>query len=149
VDVSLLTPNDNNDAEIGLTQTKRRGFGHVTFNSEAFPTNVRGIRQGFSYSLDKVELQQRALGGASYTADSVIVASLGIWSCEFELADCEFPGGETYYEARPQKGNETVLNAGFYDFDGDGWRDFFNGTANGWNGGMSTLEIGTAGIKQV
>jgi ABC-type transport system substrate-binding protein len=136
VDVSLLTPSDNGDPSIGLTQTKRRGFGHVTFNSEKFPTSVRAIRQGFAYALDKVGLQQRALGGASYTADSVIVASLGIWSCEFELADCQFPGGETYYEPRPQEGNQTVLNAGFYDFDGDGWRDFFNGSTAEWDGGL-------------
>jgi ABC-type transport system substrate-binding protein len=136
VDVSLLTSADNNDPSIGLTQTRRRGFGHVTFNAQSFPTNVRGLRQGFAYALDKTNLQQRALGGASYTADSPIVAALGVWSCEHPLADCSYPGGETYYEARPDKGNATVLASGFYDIDNDGWREFFNGTTADWNGGL-------------
>lgn len=144
VDVSLLNAGDYNDPDIGLTQTRRRGFGHVTYNNAKFPTNIRALRQGFAYALDKIELQQRALGGASYTADSVIVPSLGIWSCEHELADCEFPGGDTYYEARPDKGNLTVVTMGWYDIDGDGWREFFNGTVAGeWSGAaVSTNSYG-------
>ena len=54
-------------------------------NAQNFPTSVRYLRQGFAQALDKVELQQRALGGASFTADTPIVGSLGIWSCEYEF----------------------------------------------------------------
>jgi ABC-type transport system substrate-binding protein len=149
IDVSLITQSDLTDPNMGLTQTRRTGFGHVTFNTENFPTNIRGLRQGMAYALDKVELQQRALGGASFTADVPIVPSQGIWACEYELADCEFPGGETYYEARPGLGNETVLAQGWYDHDGDGWREFFNGTIMDgtdvvWDGPLVSQQHGTA-----
>ncbi|MHA2363764.1 MAG: ABC transporter substrate-binding protein, partial [Candidatus Hodarchaeales archaeon] len=148
VDVSLITQSDLNDPNMGLTQTRRRGFGHVTMNTERFPTNIRALRQGMAYALDKVELQQRALGGASFTADVPIVSSQGIWACEYELADCEFPGGETYYEARPGIGNDTVLSQGWYDHDGDGWREFFNGTVSEggeviWDGPVVSQQHGT------
>ncbi len=128
VDVALLKPSDLADPDLGLTQTRRRGFGHITFNNQEFPSSVRAMRQGFAYALDKVELQQRALGGASFTADSVIVGSLGVWSCEFEftLSPCS-PSGETYYDPQVGLGNTTILNAGFYDFNGDGFREYFTG----------------------
>jgi ABC-type transport system substrate-binding protein len=128
VDVALLKPSDFSNPNLGLTQTRRRGFGHVTFNNQEFPTSVRALRQGFAYALDKVDLQQRVLLGASFTADSPIVGSLGVWSCEYEytLSPCS-PNGETYYDPQVGLGNETVLNAGFYDYDGDGFREFFNG----------------------
>jgi ABC-type transport system substrate-binding protein len=101
-----------------------------------------------AYALDKVELQQRGLYGASFVIDSPIVPSQGIWSCEYEMAECEFPGGETYYEARPDKGNETVLAQGWFDHDGDGWREFFNGTVSEggvviWDGGAVYHQHGT------
>ncbi|MHA2363762.1 MAG: ABC transporter substrate-binding protein [Candidatus Hodarchaeales archaeon] len=148
VDVSLITQSDLNDPNMGLTQTRRRGFGHITFNTENFPTNIRALRQGMAYALDKVELQQRALGGASFTADVPIVSSQGIWSCEYELADCEFPGGETYYEARPGIGNTTVLAQGWYDHDGDGWREFYNGTTADWDGPLVSQQHGTANYDE-
>ncbi|MHA2364328.1 MAG: ABC transporter substrate-binding protein [Candidatus Hodarchaeales archaeon] len=153
VDVNLITQSDLTDPNLGLTQTRRRGFGALTFDSNLFPTNIRALRQGFAYALDKVELQHRCLGGASYTADSPIVPSQGIWSCEHELANCEFPGGETYYEARPDLGNETVLAQGWYDYDGDGWREFFNGTIIEdsevvWDGGLVYHQQGTASYNE-
>ncbi|OLS22122.1 MAG: hypothetical protein HeimC3_32640, partial [Candidatus Heimdallarchaeota archaeon LC_3] len=142
IDVSLLIPSDYSDPNIGLTQTRRRGFGHVTHNTQKFPTSVRALRQGFAYALDKVELQQRVLGGASYVADSPLVGSLGIWSCEYEftLEPCS-PTGVTYYDPRPDLGNLSVLSAGFYDYDGDGFREFFIGTVSNagkivWNGSV-------------
>ncbi|MHA2366793.1 MAG: ABC transporter substrate-binding protein, partial [Candidatus Hodarchaeales archaeon] len=128
VDVSLITQSDLVNPDFGFSETRRLGFGHITLNTNKFPTNIRALRQGMAYALDKVELQQRALGGESFPTDSPIVPSQGIWSCEYEFADCEFPGGDTYYFPLPAKANETVLAQGWYDYDGDGWREFFNGT---------------------
>ncbi|MHA2364414.1 MAG: ABC transporter substrate-binding protein [Candidatus Hodarchaeales archaeon] len=165
VNVSLITQSDLTDPNIRLTQTRGRGFGHLTFNSGIFPTNIRGLRQGFAYAFDKEELLMRCLGdtyalievklqlgcysGFSFIADSPIVASQGIWSCEHELANCEFPRGETYFESHPGLAIETVLAQGWYDYDNDGWREFYNGTVSEggeivWDGGNVYHQHGTA-----
>lgn len=140
VNVDQLTPSDYNDQNIVISQTRARGFGQITHNSQKFPTSLRSLRQGFAYALDKVDLQQRALGGASFIADSPIVGALGVWSCEYEfsLVPCS-PTYENYYDPNTTKANTTVLSTGFYDWDNNGFREFFNGTVynNGsliWNG---------------
>jgi ABC-type transport system substrate-binding protein len=137
IDVFQLNTEDFTNPTFGIESTHRNGYGHLTFNTQLFPTNIRALRQGFSYALDKIELQQRALGGASFPVDSILVPALGIWACEYEYSDCEFPNGETYYEAQPRWGNQTVLSLGFYDVDNDGWREFFNGSIEGiWDGSV-------------
>ncbi|MFW9929677.1 MAG: ABC transporter substrate-binding protein [Candidatus Thorarchaeota archaeon] len=135
VNVALLKPSDYNNPDLGITETRRRGFGHMTFNTQKFPTNVRAFRQGFAYGLDKQKVSEQALAGASFTADSPIIASLGIWSCEYQYAQtpCS-PTGDTYYSARPDKGNTTLVNAGFFDQNSDGFRQFYNGTLTGASG---------------
>ncbi|MHA2364561.1 MAG: ABC transporter substrate-binding protein [Candidatus Hodarchaeales archaeon] len=133
VDTSLLNASDYSNPNISLTQTRRRGYGHITFNAQRFPTNTRALRQGFAYALNKTDLQIQAFNNASYPADSPVVPSVGIWSCEHTLAQCSYPNG-TYYDSYPEIANATVLSMGWYDYDGDGWREFFNGTTPSWNG---------------
>lgn len=134
MDESLLTSGDLNDTSILLTDTYQRGFGYLSMDSGWFPTNIRALRQGFAYSLDKQGLQDQLFGGNSQAVDSPLVPSLGWWSCEHEEADCDYPNGETYYKGQPEKANITVLSMGWYDVDGDGWREFFAGTTNAWSG---------------
>ncbi|MFW9930980.1 MAG: ABC transporter substrate-binding protein [Candidatus Thorarchaeota archaeon] len=129
IEPSLLIPADYNNPNLAITETRRRGFGHITFNTQKFPTSIRGLRQGFAYALDKQKIGEMALSGSSFMADSPIVGSMGIWSCEYQYAvmPCS-PTGDTYYSARSDKGNQTIVNVGFYDQNGDGFREYYNGT---------------------
>lgn len=136
VQVNDLRPEDYRNNDLEITNTRDDSFGQLTFNTQRFPTSVRVLRQSFAFSVDKVEIVQRAFSGAAYVTDTPISASLGYWSCEYEYCS---PSYDTYYDHRPDLGNQTILGSGFYDFDNDGWREFFNGTIekNGeifWNG---------------
>ncbi|MHA2366741.1 MAG: hypothetical protein ACXAC7_22500, partial [Candidatus Hodarchaeales archaeon] len=48
VDVSLITQSDLDNPNIEISETRRRGFGHITFNTDRFPTNIRALRQGMA-----------------------------------------------------------------------------------------------------
>ncbi|KKK85712.1 hypothetical protein LCGC14_2770550, partial [marine sediment metagenome] len=136
----LITPNDDDNPDIAIFESQTNGFSHFTMNTQRFPTSIRAFRQGFSYAFDKIELLQRGYGGNGFPADSPIVSGLGIWSCEYELSNlpCS-PTNENYYEKLVDLGNKSLLSVGFFDWDDDGFREYFNEEVifNGsliWNG---------------
>jgi len=119
-----LVPPLLTDPNILINQTNRRGFGHVSFNCEAAPTNWTALRVAFAHALDKDAIQQQALGGFSRPVDSPIPPSMGLWSLD------NHPDFVTnYYEPDPDTGNAILDAAGFVDVDSDGWREDPNGNA--------------------
>ncbi|MHA2366408.1 MAG: ABC transporter substrate-binding protein, partial [Candidatus Hodarchaeales archaeon] len=134
IDQTLITHADLNDPGLELTTSLQSGYGGIAFRNDKFPTNIRAIRQAVAYAFDKHLFQRQVLNNLSIVVDSPLVPSVGIWSCEHPSSNCYFPNHDTYYEADPLKGNQTLLNVGFYDVDGDGWRELFNGITAEWNG---------------
>ncbi len=130
VSPNLLTEDLLTDPNIGQSTTLRRGFGHISFNTAKFPTSSRALRQAFAWALDKNKIQQDALGGLSQPADSPIVPGVGYWSIEHPNATYAKYGIQkppTYYAPNVQEGNLTLLEESFYDIDGDGYREYYNG----------------------
>lgn len=137
IEPSQFLDSDYLDPSININSTELRGYTMVQFHGEMFPTNIRALRQGFAYALDKQGISNH-YDNNLLPIDSVITPSMGIWSCEHELSDCSYPNSVdngSYYQFQLQQANLTILGVGWYDIDGDGWREFFNGTIEGeWSG---------------
>jgi ABC-type transport system substrate-binding protein len=121
---TIVTDNMITDPNIEINSTDRRGFFHLPFNCNKFPTNYTELRQAFAHALDKEEIQITVTGvkGSRY-ADSPIVPALGKWS----LDNQEWSRINNYYEADPVKGNEILDAHGWVDRDDDGYREDPNG----------------------
>ncbi|MHA1170108.1 MAG: ABC transporter substrate-binding protein, partial [Candidatus Hodarchaeales archaeon] len=137
-----LVPPLLTDPDILINQTNRRGFGHVSFNCEAAPTNWTALRAAFAHALDKDAIQQQALGGFSRPVDCPIPPSMGAWSLD------NHPDFVTnYYEPDPGTGNAILDAAGFVDVDSDGWREDPNGNAIDF--GIMGANVGSVIIETV
>ena len=142
VNPSLIKPEDYNNPDLAISYTPSNSFGQLTFNNQKFPTSIRSLRQAFAYSLDKYTLVTDIFGTTGNVADSPLIASTGAWSCEYEFTSipCSPAGNETYYGPQKVLANQTLVDAGFYDIDLDGYREFFMGLATDpaghivWNG---------------
>jgi len=102
---------------ISVAQTDRRGFGHISFNSENFPTNITGFRVAFSQVFDKEKVSAEIFGGYSRTVDSPVPPSMGDWSYEDQFTT-------HYYTYDNASAIQTLHAWGFNDTDGDGWMEY-------------------------
>ncbi len=129
----FITEEMLNDPNIEINKTYRLGFGQISFNSEKWPTNQRGLRRALAFAIDKWAICNKIWYGEAIPIDSPIVPSMGIWSIEHESALRHLP--ENYHDPNPVKGNHSLLQDGFYDINNDGWREWFNDTKAGktWN----------------
>lgn len=141
VDPDLVPPLIT-DPNILINQTNRRGFGHISFNCDAAPTNWTALRVAFAHALDKDAIQQQALGGFSRPVDSPIPPSMGAWSL-----DNHEDFVTNYYEPDPATGNAILDAAGFVDIDDDDWREDPNG--NPIDFGIMGANVGSVIIETV
>ncbi len=130
-DKTLLT-----NPNIQLGKTPSRSFGLLSFDTQKFPTSSRALRQAFAWALDKNKIQEDVFANYSRPADSLIVPGVGYWSIEHPNATYAQYGIQkppTYYAPNVQEGNLTLLEESFYDIDGDGYREYYNGTDSPFN----------------
>jgi ABC-type transport system substrate-binding protein len=110
-------PRLQQNPNIAIGKTDRRGFGHLSFNTAKFPGNITEFRQAAAYALDKNRISTEAWGGFSRPIDSPVPPSMGVWSYEDQ-----FP--EHYYDSNIAKAQELLESAGFVDTTGDGVREY-------------------------
>ncbi|MHA2140394.1 MAG: ABC transporter substrate-binding protein [Candidatus Thorarchaeota archaeon] len=106
--------------EIDLHLHLRNGYGHLTINCGKYPYNITAFRRAVAFALDKDTITDYIFGGESQPHDSIVSAP-NPWSIEGQLP-------YAYYSPQPEIGNQLLDEAGFFDIDGDGYREAPNGS---------------------
>ncbi|MCK5303556.1 MAG: hypothetical protein KAJ96_10475, partial [Candidatus Thorarchaeota archaeon] len=119
VDPSFLS----NLAEVGdidVASRIRNGYGFFTINCAKYPFNITAFRRAAAFAFDKYAISEDILGGLAQPQDSVVPAA-SPWTIEGQLP-------YSYYDANIEFGIELLDEAGFYDVNGDGFREAPDGS---------------------
>jgi len=90
----------------------------LIFNCKKYPFSVRDFRIAIAYAIDRVEIVDKVLHGGG------IVASLGITHPDSKWYNPNLPS----YSYNLNKASDILDKLGFIDRNGDGMREFPNGT---------------------
>ena len=91
---------------------------YVVFNTKREPLNIKKFRHALAYAIDKQEIINRILLGYGEPLHSVIPPAHKFWHNP----------NVTKYEYNPEKAKQILDSLGFRDIDGDGYREYPNGT---------------------
>ncbi len=117
------------DPNIEITFTLGVRYRTLNLNCARFPTNITAYRRAMAYAFDKYQANIEAVGGVGVPLDSYIPIVATTWEVESEV------GGE-FYDRNIEAGNASLQNAGFIDFDGDGWREYDANHNGVWDAGI-------------
>ncbi len=90
-------------------------YTQVLINCEKYPLNITALRRAIAYALDKNNIVDTCLDGRAEPQDTVIPQEFPL-SIESDLS-------ETYYSASMGKAQDLLTEAGFADYDEDGFLD--------------------------
>lgn len=122
---------------INLTEVEKQGLnpnlhphdrvGVAIFNTQRFPTNIRALRQAFAYAVDKENIIKNVFSDLGNPKDDLLPTNHFL-SCEYNYQKTCGERGSTYYKPNLNQAHEELVKVGFYDYDGDGMKEFFNST---------------------
>ncbi|MFX1249866.1 MAG: ABC transporter substrate-binding protein, partial [Promethearchaeota archaeon] len=104
-------------------------YKQLILNSGRFPTNITAFRRAIAFSYDKGQANVHCTGGTGKIQDSYIPRTVTEWEVESQLP-------EHFYEQDVVSGNNSLINAGFIDLDGDGWREYDKNHNSIWDPGV-------------
>ncbi len=107
--------------DIVVSKNLKNSYGMFVINCEKYPLNITAFRRAAAFALDKRALSAEVLDGQSEPLDSC-VPKINPLSVEGML-------DYSYYDQQLYKGNSLLYHAGFYDVDGDGYREAPDGTS--------------------
>ncbi len=101
------------NSEISVKRNVGSGLQYIGFNTQEEPMNNSEFRRAVAHGVNKESLRVFDIGGGLDKADSILN--------RFDYPYCN----KTLeaYRADVAMANNILSNAGFYDRDGDGWRD--------------------------
>jgi ABC-type transport system substrate-binding protein len=109
------------DAEdIEVASRIRNGYGFFTINCAKYPFNITAFRRAAAFALDKYAISEDIWNGFTQPQDSVVPVA-NPWTIEGLLP-------YSYYDANIEFGNQLLTEAGFYDLNGDGFREAPDGS---------------------
>ena len=106
--------------DIEIASRIRNGYGFFTINCAKYPFNITAFRRAAAFALDKYEISYYIWDGLAQPQDSVVPV-VSPWTIEGQLP-------YSYYEANTEFGNQLLNEAGFYDLNGDGFREAPDGS---------------------
>ncbi|MHA2424082.1 MAG: OmpL47-type beta-barrel domain-containing protein [Candidatus Thorarchaeota archaeon] len=98
----------------------RNGFGYFIINCDKYPFNETAFRRAFAFALDKERISTEVQDGTSIPQDSPIPQASS-FSIEGQL-------GYNYYSSDYSTAIMLLEEAGFIDYDSDGYRDAPDGS---------------------
>jgi len=98
----------------------QNGYGFFTINCAKYPFNITAFRRAAAFALDKYAISYDIWGGFAQPQDSVVPV-VNPWTNEGQLP-------YSYYDANTEFGNQLLDEAGFYDVNGDGFREAPDGS---------------------
>ncbi len=114
---------------VNVSVTTSRDLIQLAYNNARWPTDNVHLRRALAFALDKWAIIRDIFKGSARPVDGLITPGFGIWSLEHPSHRVQF--SHDYYESRLLNANHSLLRGGFYDVDGDGWREWFNATRAG------------------
>jgi len=91
---------------------------YIDFNLRRYPMNLTEFRVAVAHAINKEQILNILLLGMGKVGDSVMVPGLPLW----------YNPNVTKYEYNPEKAKEILDRIGLRDIDGDGYREYPNGS---------------------
>ncbi len=103
-----------------------RMFNALFFACNEWPATERGLRKGLAFALNKTRVGEIAWGRHVLPIDDPLTRIISGWSTRnAQVLEENMTWG--YSPPDLVRGNLSLLRDGFYDIDGDGWREWYHG----------------------
>ncbi len=100
-------------------------FSVLGFDCSRWPANIQGLRRALAFAVNKSRIGELTWGPRIMPLDYLVLASINQKSFE-NITSVDLNVPTTYLHSDPVRGNLSLLQAGFYDINGDGWREWYD-----------------------